>query len=77
MVDCIVLVEVKKNRIINYLDEEGKDFVPEYKNISIRIVGEGNETKKDYKLTHFYPSTDEGIHTVIGAAEAFRLVEQK
>ena len=74
---AITLVEVKNNRIINYLDEEGKDFVPEYKSISIRIVGDGNETKKDYKLIHFYPCTDEAVDTVIGAAEAFRLVEQK
>jgi len=48
----IVLTEVRKKREISFHDHESKD-------ISIRIVGEGNETKRNYRLISFYPSTSE------------------
>jgi len=66
----IVLTEVKKKREIYFLENE-------HKNIPIRIVGEGNETKKDYKLVSFYPYTHEEWECLAAAADAFRLVKQK
>ncbi|MCJ7457124.1 hypothetical protein MUP07_10375 [Candidatus Bathyarchaeota archaeon] len=68
----IVLTEVKRKRDIYFLEKEHKD-------IPIRIIGEGNETKKDYKLVSFYPYTHEqwlglAAASVVGT---FRLVEQK
>lgn len=48
----IVLTEIKNNRDI-FFDHK------ETKNIPIRIVGDGNETKKTYRLMTFYPMNAE------------------
>jgi hypothetical protein len=68
----IVLTDVKKKRDVYFLEKEHKD-------IPIRIIGEGNETKKDYKLARFYPYTHEQWLGLDAAAVAgtFRLIEQK
>jgi hypothetical protein len=69
----VVLTEVRRKREVYFLENE-------HKNIPIRIVGEGNETKRDYKLTSFYPYTSEDWDSLMSQspelfAEFFKLNE--